>query len=191
MNQPGDDSHPVEHLLAADTPPPLSQAVQAAHKAHLRAVIAADLAAPGPRPTGRHARGIRRWVAALVGAASLIATGGVAVAFLPHAQPQQYDLVRCFSNARPPFTESPDNSSATLTQGGTLQDTAHEAINLCAQAWADGWLPDPSTKDPDTPPPGNQPVPELQACVLPDGVVGVFPGDPSVCLRLGLPASLA
>ena len=39
--------------------------------------------------------------------------------------------------------------------------------------------------------PDPQPVPELQACILPDGIVGVFPGDDRTCTQLGLPGSAA
>ena len=48
-------------------------------------------------------------------------------------------------------------------------------VTECSQVWATGdfqsWGP----------------VPPLAACVLRGGATGVFPGDPSVCDRLGLP----
>lgn len=186
---------PAERALARDRVAGLPEEVRAAQRAQLRAMIAADLAAgaaPASPVRGRaSARHWRRWSTALIAGGALALTGGVAVAFLPRSQPTQLDLVRCFSRAEPPFGESPRVPSAALSQHGTLLESAHEAIDLCASLWRDGWLPDPETKDQDDPPPGNQPVPELHACVLPDGVAGVFPGQESVCISLGLPASLA
>ena len=46
-------------------------------------------------------------------------------------------------------------------------------------------------KDPGHTNPEPQPVPELQACILPDGIVGVLPGDERTCTQLGLPGSAA
>jgi hypothetical protein len=98
-------------------------------------------------------------------------------------------MVRCFSEASGPFTTGAPGTSEAST--GLGHQSAAAAIELCGHAWADGWLSFPELKDQNHPPQGNQPIPQLQACVLPDGYVGVFPGGPNTCTDLGLPKSLA
>ena len=111
----------------------------------------------------------------------------------PRAQPDDPEIVRCFSVAAPPFTSgAPGSYDASYGPGdGTLDQSAALAIELCGYGWAEGRLPWPETKPPGYTNPQPQPVPELQACILPDGIVGVFPGDERTCTQLGLPGSAA
>ena len=184
----------VEALLRNDPIPGLPEEVRAAHKQALRAAIAGDPATP---PTPAPAPGRRRWWRrggiTLLAGGLVLAGAGAATAFLTRAQPDDPEIVRCFSVAAPPFTSgAPGSYDASYGPGdGTLDQSAALAIELCGYGWAEGRLPWPETKDPGYTNPAPSPVPELQACILPDGIVGVFPGDTRTCTQLGLPGSAA
>jgi hypothetical protein len=53
--------------------------------------------------------------------------------------------------------------------------TGADPVGSCLAEWRSGTFGSPSS-------------PELAACVLPTGAIGVFPGPPSTCTRLGLAA---
>jgi hypothetical protein len=135
----------------------------------------------------------RRGGITLLAGGLVLAGAGAATAFLTRAQPDDPEIVRCFSMAAPPFTSgAPGSYDASYGPGdGTLDQSAALAIELCGYGWAEGRLPWPETKPPGYTNPDPQPVPELQACILPDGIVGVFPGDERICTQLGLPGSAA
>ena len=102
-------------------------------------------------------------------------------------------MVRCFSTAEPPFTSG---APGTVEVGygstsGTVEESAAKAVELCGLAWAEGTLPLQSSSGAEGASATPAPVPELHACVLPDGYVGVFPGGPTVCIELGLASSTA
>jgi hypothetical protein len=185
----------VEALLRHESIPGLPEDVRAAHKKTLRAQIAAD---PATSTTSAHtgARPRRRWrpggITLLAGGLLLVGAGA-ATAFLTRAQPDDPEIVRCFSIAAPPFTSgAPGSYDASYGPGdGTLDQSAALAIELCGYGWAEGRLPWPETKPPGYTNPDPQPVAELQACILPDGIVGVFPGDQRTYTQLGLPESAA
>lgn len=189
MNEPR-----VEALLRSDPITPMSEDQRASHKQALRALVAADSAsAPSPdRLTRPRARGRRAGIA-LVAGGLVLAGAGSATAFLTRAVPEEPRVVRCFSVAAPPFTfGAPGSYDASYNPGDdTLEQSAAYAIELCGYGWAEGRLPWPESKPPGYANPQPQPVPELQACVLPEGIVGVVPGDSGTCLRLGLPESAA
>lgn len=184
----------VEVLLTdLDAPTPLVAATRSQHKAVLRALVQREaghelaLVRTHDRSAGWSQR---RAILVVSLAAMITSVGGAAVAYLHQASPTHVDMVRCFGVAAPPFAPGPDNISGV--RGGATEDSAHAAIDLCAAEWGDGVLPDPQSADPVRLPSGGPfPVPELHACVLPDGYVGVFPGGKSVCLNLGLPKALA
>lgn len=184
----------VEALLRNEPIPGLPEQVRVAHKQALRAAIAADPATPpttAPAP-GRHRRWRRGGIALLAGGL-VLAGAGAATAFLTRAQPNDPQVVRCFSIAAPPFTSgAPGSYDVSYGPGdGTLDQSAAVAIELCGFGWAEGRLPWPETKTPGYTSPEPQPVPGLQACILPEGIVGVFPGDERTCTGLGLPGSAA
>ena len=183
----------VEALLRTEPIPPLPERVRIAHKQGLRALVAADPAF-ATMPVAAPGRALRRWRRAgiaLLAGGLVLAGAGAATAFLTRAQPDDAEVVRCFSVAAAPFISgAPGSYDASYGPGdGTVDQSAARAIELCGSGWADGRLPWPETKPPDHANPGPQPVPGLQACILPDGIVGVFPGDQHICARLGLPAS--
>lgn len=184
----------VEALLRNEPVPGLPEEVRVAHKQALRAAIAAD---PAARPTNstppRPRRGWRRGGITLLAGGLVLAGAGAATAFLTRAQPDDPQVVRCFSMADAPFTSgAPGSYDASYGPGdGTLDQSAALAIELCGYGWAEGRLPWPETKPPGYTNPKPQPVPDLQACILPDGIVGVFPGDARTCTQLGLPESAA
>lgn len=185
----------VEALLRSEVIEPLSEQVRTAHKQQLRAMMAADaVSSPTAVPTARRAgRWWRRGGAGLLAAGLIVAGAGAATAYLTHAQPDDPAVVRCFSVAAPPFTgDAPGSYDASLgAEDGSLGQSAAVAIELCGYGWAEGRLPWPESKPPGYVNPEPQTVPELQACILPDGIVGVFPGGDLTCSRLGLPRSSA
>ena len=141
----------VEALLRNDPIPGLPEEVRAAHKQALRAAIAGDPATP---PTPAPAPGRRRWWRrggiTLLAGGLVLAGAGAATAFLTRAQPDDPEIVRCFSVAAPPFTSgAPGSYDASYGPGdGTLDQSAALAIELCGYGWAEGRLPWPETKDP-------------------------------------------
>ena len=187
------DSTMVERLLRDHPPAALPDDLRDAHRRQLRALVAAE---PVPATTTFERRRRRRWrsggTVVLIGGL-VIASGGAVAAFVMRALPDDPTLVRCFSVAAPPFaTGAPGTIDASLAEDDSLVQSAARAIELCGYYWADGALPWPETKGPtDSPPGGSNPVPDLQACILPDGIVGVFPGDDQTCTALGLPSSSA
>lgn len=183
----------VEALLRHEPILGLPEDVRAAHKQALRAQIAVDPAASTTPAPARPRRRWRRGGITLLAGGLVLAGAGAATAFLTRAQPDDTQIVRCFSIADPPFTSGAQGSyDASYGPGdGTLDQSAALAIELCAYGWAEGRLPWPETKPPGYTNPEPQPVPELQACILPDGIVGVFPGDERTCPQLGLPESAA
>ena len=184
----------VERLLRDHQPAPLSESIRAEHKRELLAMIAAEpLTAPATSEHRRRRLPWRRPGTWVLAGGLVLGSAGAVTAFVTRAQPDEVNMVRCFSVAAPPFTEgAPGTYDASYGEADSLAQSAARAIELCGYGWADGSLPWPETVGPtDNPPGGEHPVPPLQACVLPDGVVGVFPGDATTCAHLGLPESAA
>jgi hypothetical protein len=138
--------------------------------------------------TGRRRRGVRwtrRRVAVVAGAAALVVVGGgTAVAMLSFERAPVRSVAHCFPFVTSDFT-NPALGPDVAFSGG---DTAAAAIDACTAEWATGALV-PTPPYAGSPGPSTQPVPPLVACVLPSGVVGVFPGPAQTCTRLGLPRS--
>ena len=180
----------VEQLLRDHPPTPPDEPTRAAHKQRLRTLMTAEPATvSSPR---RH----RRWRGLGIGvlAGGLILGGaGAATAFLTWAQPDDPQIVRCFSVATAPFASGAPGSyeAGYGSPDGTLDTSAARAIELCGALWSEGRLPWPETKGPGYTANTPQPIPDLRACILPDGVVGVLPGGPDTCRALGLPTSAA
>lgn len=138
-------------------------------------------------------RRVARW--AVPGAVALCTlSGGVAVAAYVVSQPATVrEQVRCYTEAD---ARGHHQDVVGAVVEGKPADVADEAVALCSQLWGLGAL----TAGPaaaQTPPEGHDPksgragieraVPPLTACVVGDGVAGVFPGGPDLCGRLGLP----
>ncbi len=154
----------VEALLRHEPLPGLPEEVRAAHKQALRAQIAAD---PATAATPR--RRWRRGGITLLAGGLLLAGAGAATAFLTRAQPDDPEIVRCFSIAAPPFTSgAPGSYDASYGPGdGTLDQSAALAIELCGYGWAEGRLPWPETKPPATPTPTPNPYPNCRPASCP------------------------
>jgi hypothetical protein len=121
-------------------------------------------------------------VAAGVGVAAL-ATGGVATgwAVLGTAE-QQRDDSYCYYAADLDADRAKIVSPPSI-DGNTSTPQPNEPAEKCAALWRIGYFAEnhhPTGKTEYT-------VPDLQACLMPDGVVGVFPRkDEDVCDALGL-----
>lgn len=118
----------------------------------------ADDVVAGRDPSPRRRR---RRTAALAGVVVLGVSAVAAAAFVARRQPTTTINVGCYAEAR----LDADTAVVATEPGG--------AVETCAQLWREGHI-------------GRGPVPPLQACVLRQGAIGVFPGDdPSVCADLG------
>lgn len=188
---------------------------RAAHRALLRAEVTAtvtpSVTAP-PQTSGADVTGVptrqagaagggggrsrnrRRGVVIVVAALTLTAAGGgLAAAYLARATPSEEVFVRCFAVATTAFDDPLLGFDVALADdvdpGTPQQSTAQVATEVCAGVWFRGELSATAPHIPATPSGGGEPVPRLQACVLPQGFVGVFPGPVGTCAALGLPES--
>jgi hypothetical protein len=180
----------VEQLLIDDSAPTMSAQTKQHHHAllHAATVSAPQMAAAPTRPTSVRRRGVTLGLAA---AGLALAGGGVAVAVLATQQPTDADIVRCFAVATTAVddpTLSIDGAWATEPDG-TGPSSAARAELICTSLWERGELAaTPPHVRPDSAGTA-RPVPPLQACVLPSGIVGVFPGGSDTCTSLRLPAA--
>ena len=115
------------------------------------------------------------------------------------------DSARCFAIATTEFDDFDASGGAFFditylsdpvpgVEGNPSDQTADHALEVCAHTWRIGGIAatkpyhrelDPWYVDFEGPEPPTYPVPDLVACVLPDGQVGVFPNTD--CATLGLP----
>lgn len=196
--------------LLADSAPTLSDAAKARHLAMLNAVMAdpqSDPAGAGdgviPIQRDGHRSRRRTLAGAGVAAAALLAVGaGAAVAWVDRAEPTVTDIARCFATSDPAAAgewtkEAGAFFDTTFITGvgddATTSQTAAHAVAACAANWRAGGITatppylhqlDPWYTDFKGPKPPAHPVPELAACVLPNGWVGVFPDTTCAALRL-------
>jgi hypothetical protein len=180
----------VEQLLIDDPAPTMSGQTKQHHHALLQAatVSAPSVAAAPMRPTSARRRRVTLGLAA---AGLALAGGGVAAAVLATQQPTDTDIVRCFAVA----TTAVDDSTLSIDAAwatapdSTRPSSADRAVTLCTSLWERGEL---AVTAPHVRPDAAgtaRPVPPLQTCVLPSGIVGVFPGGPDTCASLRLPAA--
>jgi len=190
----------VEALLRTPAAVSVAADVRARHVAMLAAAVVeeptdADVESrAGQRlSTAGSGQRRRRVLVASIAAGALVAVGGgLAVAGLTRTPPTQPDELRCFGLVTSEYDDEYLFVGVRYADpaGGDDATTADVALELCAQQWARGTLtggepPVDFTVPPDAP--ATNPVPPLQACVLPGGGVGVYPGEPGVCAALGFP----
>ncbi len=109
------------------------------------------------------ARRRRRQVLAGATVVGALITGG-AVAAIWNRSPEQAGRITCYSGA----AVEPEVQLAIAWDGEA------DPTERCATAWANGAF---GTATPDG---------ELHACITPEGITAVIPGDGAVCNRLGL-----
>lgn len=202
----------VERLLTSGEAPAVSPQQAALDRARLIAAVQADVPVPAvagddpstagepaaakSRRTGRRPGRRGRLVVAVVAGVVLAGTGGgLAAAFLSRSAPSDEGMVRCFAVATPSFEDESLFVDAGFASGPGEgpASAAQAAVDVCGVLWANGDLLAAPPYKPAVPPEPGQapalPVPELNACVLPEGYVGVFPGPDGTCAALGLPES--
>lgn len=109
------------------------------------------------------AAGTRRRFAA---AAAVVVVSALSVGFTVHAVTRDATQpmgIGCYASA--------DLGASTAVVG----EDGRSPVAVCEEAWLRGDI-------------GSGPVRSLQACVLPSGAVGVFPGGPDTCATLDLTA---
>lgn len=126
------------------------------------------------------------WVAGL--ASTVVASTGTAWAYQQFSEAAVTDEVRCY--AMPDLGDGITYPGLTTTSQEMMSGqsmTAAEAINACTVSWTAGVLVegDPQMHEPYEH--TTDKVPQLSACIVEDGVAGVFPGGPGTCASLGLP----
>ena len=194
-------THDPADLLAAAAPR-LSPEAKARH---LQILAAEQATTPAP-PTLNSARRRRRgWITATAGIAVVAVGVGTAAAWVGRAEPTVRDTARCFAIATTEFDDfdASDGAFFDLTylsdpvpgvEGNSTDQTAEHALEVCAMSWRIGGIAatkpyqrdlDPWYVDFEGPEPPTYPVPDLVACVIPTGQVGVFPDTD--CAALGLP----
>ncbi|XVS63041.1 hypothetical protein ACQPYE_33005 [Actinosynnema sp. CA-299493] len=166
------------------------QIPMATHRLAARGRHLVDAVAERPSPRRR----VARW--AVPGTVALcMLSGGVAVAAYVASQPATVrEQVRCYTEAD---TRGHHEDAVGAVVEGKPADVADDAAALCSELWGLGALSagpaaaqvplqghDPKSGRAEV----ERPVPPLTVCVVTDGVAGVFPGDPGLCERLGLPA---
>lgn len=164
----------------------------AAHRVALRRELA-DIASGRRRPDRR--RGGRRVYLATGLSAAVLATGGwVVYSRLGSAPVTDHSTARCYTRAEySPGAHFPGTGVSmadhTAADGHEVKGQVRDALGLCADLFAQGFLQVGSTHIPVIANPGpgaNRPIPPLVECVLPDGTAAVFPGTGNLCARLGL-----
>jgi hypothetical protein len=125
-----------------------------------------------------------------VAAITLVGGGGaIALSQLGSSSVSDRQSARCYSEA----SYSPGDKFPGTTIGqpnsATGSGQVDSAIEVCAALWRAGILqPGVPTAVP-RPDKAAYPVPQLVACVLPDGRAAVFPGAPGLCLQMNLAAA--
>ena len=137
----------------------------------------------------------RRWQRPLaLGLATALAGTAIAAgSYVAFRQPTELRYAQCYSSV----TADTDYRTTLAIGKAHRADEdvpppveVNNAIGSCGNLWSQGILRKdfPMSAQP-TPAPGTAPVPPLVACTLPDGTVGVYPGDESTCRTLGLPSA--
>ena len=194
-------THDPADLLAAAAPRLSSEA----KARHLQILAAEQVATPTPPSLDSPRRRRRGWIGATAGIAIVAVGVGTAAAWVGRAEPTVRDSARCFAIATNEFDDFDASGEAFLDitylsdpvpglEGNPSDQTAEHALEVCAHTWRIGGIAatkpyqrdlDPWYVDFEGPEPATYPVPDLVACVLPDGQVGVFPDTD--CAALGLP----
>jgi hypothetical protein len=188
--------------LLASAAPRLSPEAKTRHLQILAAAQAATPASPAWASSQRRRQG---WIGTTAGIAVLVVGAGTAAAWVGRAEPTVRDTARCFAIATTEFDDfdASDGAFFDITylsdpvpgvEGNPTDQTAEHAVEVCAHTWKIGGIAatkpyhrdlDPWYVDFEGPEPTTYPVPDLVACVIPTGQVGVFPDTD--CAALGLP----
>jgi hypothetical protein len=166
-----------------------------------------DLPSPRPFPDARQfavktmlmnevrASRRRRWQRPVLAglATALVGTAVAAGSYVAFRQPTELRYAQCYSSVT---ADTDYRTTLGIGKAHRADDDTPapvevtNAIGSCGNLWSQGILRTdvPMSAQP-TPVPGTAPVPRLVACTLPDGTVGVYPGDESTCRTLGLPSA--
>lgn len=180
------------NLRDLDNPPRISEARRQADIARIR-IATTNVTGFRSREHLLHHWGRRASV--IAGAAVFLLGGGATATALivQHLSSQEAGVTthgRCYSQVSSNYgSDFPGTTAVNAAdQSGWTPDLVSTLVADCAATWRAGALREQGPgPHPASSPSAPFPVPELVACVLPDGEAAVFPGDASTCGRLGLP----
>lgn len=165
MSEPVDPFELLRELNPVD-PEDVADASSATEAQRALDEILAGSRSPQPsqrRPATSHPRRPRLRARAYLVASVGVAAALVAAVWVLTLNPAKRLTVRCFGSASL-------GARAVIVPAGHGSPTA-----ACRPLWSGTTF-------------GHRPTPSLQACILPSGGIGVFPGrNGAVCQRLGLP----
>jgi hypothetical protein len=146
------------------------------------------------RDVAGRARWTRRGVTFTATTAIALGGGAAAAAVVYQLAPQHATVAshgRCYWQVSDQFGDDfPGTTAVTDTDDkGWTPEVVATLVDGCAAIWRAGAFQEgkPGINS-DVASANDYPVPELAACVLPDGEAAIFPGDPTTCDDLGLPA---
>lgn len=185
-----------DEFLAALARVPRLRLSEDTKKRHLSAL--ADLSAqpvPALRRSQRLRSRLRRTGVIVLAAVGVFgASLGTAAALGVFTSPTDMDIALCYATANLNEPGNHTEFSVAIADGENphVHNAANLALEICAEAWRQGRLSitEPHVREPVHAVTVERPVPQLIACVLPSGQVGVFPGSEATCLRLGLHAAI-
>jgi len=138
----------------------------------------------------------RRWLRPVaIGLSTAVAGTAIAAgSYVAFRQPTEFHYAQCYSSV------TADTDFRTTLGIGKAHRADEDvpapvdvinALGSCGNLWSQGVLRKdvPMSVESTFAPGGTAPVPPLVACTLPDGAVGVYPGDESTCQTLGLPSA--
>jgi hypothetical protein len=119
--------------------------------------------------------------------AAVVGSAAAGITLLRSSPVTDRMTARCYTEAAlgTDDTFSGTTIGALGAPGSTVQ--VDNAIATCSDLWRHGFLLPGKTGIQRPSPNASNPVPPLVACTLPNGIAGVFPGDQSTCVSLGLP----
>jgi len=164
------------------------QQLPAQYRAALRSMLSELVVTEGKAVSRPRTRPRRRYVLASAATAVVVGAGGAFAysALRPSRPVTDKSNARCYSEATYRPGENFPGTTVAEPDSATAKGQVGVALDHCAALWRAGILQPGVPTAIHNPAPIQYPVPDLVACVLPDGRAAIFPGLAGTCQRLGL-----